>query len=363
MIAELLPLIADMENKEKEDSVYYPRPSLAGPQRCTRQLVYWGLGFTKKPFPGRFVLLLDDSSWQETLVADWIRKTSFTLHSEQMNVACPPPIKDGHIDGIITDLLGIDRLWEMKAINHFTFTKYQDHEDMPTDYFVQCCLYLWGLNKINPEINEAVLLIKNKNTSNFLDYLLIYNKDKDILTAKKKTDSNGKITEINKEFNNIMKETTEKFERINQYISANKLPRREYDIDDWHCSYCQFGKICYEGYEKEFAEMKTAGELPNEIADTVRYYKELGAQKSEIEKQYKELSGKVKSIMKELNIRQGRAGEYLCKLSLSKVERLDKSLLTEAEKLRATTITMQERLTISSSARKEVQDNGENQRI
>jgi hypothetical protein len=270
-----------------------------------------------------------------------------------MNVACPPPIKEGHIDGIITDLLGIDRLWEMKAINHFTFTKYQDHEDMPIDYFVQCCLYLWGLNKINPEINEAVLLIKNKNTSNFLDYLLRYDKDKDILTTIKKTDSNGKITEINKEFPNIIKETTEKFEKINKYISENKLPRREYEIDDWHCSYCQFGKVCYENYEQEFAEMKTDTMLPQEIYDMVKYKREVSAHRIEMEKEEKELTEKIKSIMKELNIRQGRAGEYVCKLSLSKVERLDKSLLTEAEKLRATTTSMQERLTVSSPARKE----------
>jgi hypothetical protein len=127
-------------------------------------------------------------------------------------------------------------------------------------------------------------------------------------------------------------------------------------MDSWRCDYCGWGKICWQGYEQEFAEMKTDTMLPQEIYDMVKYKREVSAHRIEMEKEEKELTEKIKSIMKELNIREGRAGEYVCKLSLSKVERLDKSLLTEAEKLRATTTSMQERLTISSPTRKEVKN-------
>jgi hypothetical protein len=358
MLAEIIPKIAGMKAVDEWDDGYRPRPSSAGPERCIRSMVYHGLGVPKSPWPGRMVLTVDDSSWHEELTIDWIRQSAFQVHSGQMEIDCPPPMTKGHIDGIITDILGVDRLLEHKAINHFTFQKYWNNDELPLDYFTQCAIYISGLQKVNPAITEGILLIKNKHTAQYMEYVFYYPNDPehDILTVVTKTNSNGETKDLKIHIPEIVNNAVEKLNQVQKYIETNTLPKRPYDMDSWRCEYCGWGHECWSGYEKEFTEMKTQCELPNEIADTVRFYKELGSQKSEIEKQYKELSGKVKSIMKELNIREGRAGEYICKLSLSQVERLDKTLLTETERLRATTTSMQERLTISSPARKELKN-------
>lgn len=170
MLAELIEKIAGFEVKE---SSYYPRPSLAGPERCLRQLVYMARGVPSKKKEDRFHLVLDDSSWHEELTLDWLRKSAFKVHSEQLEVECgnviwqgQPFTLKGHIDAIVTDLMGKDYLLEHKAINHFSFQKYLEKQ-YPIDYLTQCCLYIVGLQKLNPEIKDGILLIKNKNTAWF----------------------------------------------------------------------------------------------------------------------------------------------------------------------------------------------------
>lgn len=346
MLADIIVKVAGMQS---ENNKYYARPSLAGPDRCIRQMVYWGLEIPRKPFPGRAILIFDDSSWHETLTADWIRKTAYRLHSEQMEVECHAPMTTGHIDGIVTDLLDKDYLLEHKAINHFTFQKYWDNEELPLDYLTQCAIYIDGLQKVNPEIQDGLLLIKNKNTAAYMEYLLFYPNDPehDILTVEQKTRSTGETKELKIHLPEIVSNACQKFTEVQDYIDRKTLPKRPYDIDDWHCQYCGWGKICWEGYEKEFAELKTDTMLPAEIADLVRYKQETAAHRLEMEKEEKELTQKIKAIMESLNAREGRAGEYICRRTLIKSERIDKSLLTETERVKATVEGMYEKLTIS----------------
>ena len=88
MLADVLVKVAGFE---KEDhGLYTPRPSLAGPERCIRQIVYWANGTPEDRTIGdRFIMVLDDSSWHEHLTADWIRQSAYTLHSEQMHINTP----------------------------------------------------------------------------------------------------------------------------------------------------------------------------------------------------------------------------------------------------------------------------------
>ncbi len=118
----------------------------------------------------------------------------------------------------------------------------------------------------------------------------------------------------------------------------------------------RMGANLLQHYQEEFKELSTEAMLPNEIADMARFYRELGAQKSDIEKQYKELSEHIKQTMKAANARQGSCGEYVCKLTLVEQDRIDKELLTPAELLRATKKITFEKLTISSPKRKEIKN-------
>lgn len=352
MIAEIIPKIASMKAEEEWTDDYRPRPSSAGPERCIRSMVYHGLGIPRNPWPGRMILTVDDSSWHEELTLDWIRQSAFQVHSQQMELTLPAPMTTGSIDGIITDVLGIDRLFEHKALNHFTFQKFWNNDELPLDYFTQCAIYMSGLQKVNPDIFEGILLIKNKNTAAYLEYLFKYSWDS--LLIVQKTSSQGETKPVDIIINDIVTDAVEKFNQVKKYIETKTLPKRPYDMDSWRCDYCGWARECWSNYEKEFKALKTAQMLPDEVADMVRYYKEVGAHKSEIEKEYDELKGKIKTVMKDADTREGSAGEYVCKLSLSTIDRVDKSLLTQAEILRATKTTMQERLTISLPKRKEI---------
>ena len=356
MLADVILKIAG-QFQEQEDHRYYPRPSIAGPERCTRQMVYDGLNIPKEPLAGRAVMIFSDSSFHEDLTADWIRKSAFQLHSEQMKIKCSMPgfmfDLDGSIDGIVTDLLINDYLWEHKAINHFSWQKYWDGS-FPLDYFSQCCIYLRGLHSVNPNLNKAVLLLKNKNTASYMEFIISYDFESDVAVVEKSTNSIGETKEINHVIADAVKSCFEKFRYVNECINKQTLPKRDYFIgDDWHCEYCAWGKTCWAGYKKEFTELKTDTMLPDDVADMLRYYKELGAQKTDIENEYKELAGKIKSTMKEIGAREGRAGEYIAKLSLIETGRIDKEKLTPSEITRATITSMSERLYISSPKKKE----------
>lgn len=355
MLADVILKIAG-QFQETEDHAYYPRPSMAGKERCTRQMVYHGLNIPKEPLAGRAVMIFSDSSFHEDLTADWIRKSAYQLHSEQMEIKVDIGFDftlTGHIDGIVTDLLDVDYLWEHKAINHFSWQKYWDGS-IPYDYVSQCCIYLRGLQSDNPNLTKAILLLKNKNTAAYMELIISYSGDTDRAVVEKATNSSGEEKEINEIIEHAVWSCFEKFRYVNECIKNQTLPKRDYFIgDDWHCEYCAWGKTCWQGYKKEFAELKTDTMLPEEVETMIRYYKELGGQKSDIEKEYKELSGKVKDAMKEIGAREGRAGAYIVKLSLTETNRIDKEKLTPAEIAKATKTTMSERLYVSEPKSKE----------
>lgn len=350
MIADIIHKVAAMTNEEEHS--FYPRPSMAGPERCIRQMVYHGLDVPRKSLPGRAVVIFNDSSFHEDLTADWIRKTAFHLHSEQMQVDCRKPMTYGHIDGIITDAIQTDRLWEHKAINHFSFQKYWDGA-LPLDYLTQTAIYLDALQNVNPDLKDGILLIKNKNTAQYMEFIVTYDGygvGEDTLYFRSRTKSDGETVNMEKVpcIENIVQSACDKFNKVLDLIKNKTLPKRPYHInDDWQCSYCGWCQTCWDGYEQEFNELSTETDLPNEVADTVRYYKELGAQKKDITKEYDDLRDKVKEIMKSSGSREGRAGEYMCRLKLIETERIDKSLLSEFEIKRASVKGFQERLFIS----------------
>ena len=348
MLTEIIHKLA-AQFQDENNRGYSPRPSLAGPDRCVRQIVYMANGMQGNKRGDRMFFTLDDSSWHEELTLDWLRKSAFQVHSEQMEIIVTNSKHNfkitGHIDGVITDMGGNDFLLEHKAINHFTWQKYENGE-IPVDYIAQVALYLCGLQKDNPQMKQAVLLVKNKNTSQYLEFLCEYDTAKDTLIVKTVKSTVGAYAELNQEFPNIVQSCFDKFALLNQCVKKKELPLRQYDLGDWHCDYCPYNEICWADYAKEFEAMKTEAMLPNEIADMVRYYKEVGAHKKEITDEYDEIGEKIKTLMKSLNIREGVAGEYGVKLSLTEVNKIDKAKLTASEIEKATIKSTQERMYI-----------------
>src|SRR3990167_5232823 len=119
MLAEIIHKIAAAEYAGKKEQTYRPRPSLAGPERCIRQLVYMAQGKEKKSLGGRAITVMDDSAWHAELTLDWLRKSAYKVHSEEMEIRVGDMV--GHIDAIVTDIIGGEYVLEHKAIAHFSW--------------------------------------------------------------------------------------------------------------------------------------------------------------------------------------------------------------------------------------------------
>lgn len=342
MLADILIKIASFENKEQH--AYHPRPSNAGPERCIRQIVYHAKGIPQdKKIGDRFIHVMNDSSWHEELTADWIRKSAFDIHSQQMPVdiaelpfisdavfyhciVCdkdmPANILHGHIDGIVTDMMGNDYLFEHKALNTFSYERYWN--EYPMDYITQTCLYLYGLNKIQPDMTKAILLIKNKNTSQFMEFLLEYSHDTCRIISMVRSDGKSKSDGL-PVFENIISAAINKFKQINECKNTDVLPQRPFEFGTaFPCGYCSWSETCWCSYEKEVDSMQTDAVLEGEVEDMCRFYLELGYGIKETKKQQDEVKEKIKEVMKEKNIRKGIAGGYLLNWRLQHETRLMK---------------------------------------
>lgn len=359
MLVELLHKVAVMEHQDEDERPYYHRPSMAGPDRCMRQMVYQARGQEKdKELPGRMWHVFNDGHWHEELTNEWIQKTAFTLHSQQMKVSVSMLglTVSGKMDGILTDILGVDRIYEHKGYNHFTFERYWGKDTYPEDNFAQTAIYTRGAQEHNPDIRQAILVIKNKNTSAFLEYLLDYDRDADTLTVLKKTNHLGETIDLKEVRPAIVTACFQKFLAIDQHKAIDSLPDRPYDYDDWHCQYCAFQETCWASLKDEVESLAEEADLEPEMADTLRYYKEIGAQITDQEKEKEALRGKILEALKAKQAKKGKAGEYMATMNIVPTKRLDLDLVPDPLKGQLEPYKKegwQTRLTIRSLAKKD----------
>lgn len=304
----LVELIAKNAGAEQEHFAYKPRPSSVG--RCIRALVYDAKGIEGKPFADRALLVFADGHWHEELLKDAIRKTAYELielkgGKQRIEIATiDGVVMDGEIDGLLQDPLGRLRLLEIKSINHFGFERLQDGP--LDDHRRQANLYLHGLRKAGFEIDEALILYKNKNTAAMKEFFVGY-------------DEAQALADI------VM------FERVAAMAKGDDLPARPYDMDDWHCGYCRHQKRCWANYADEVQALSTDVALSQEIETAARYFNELGAQKGEIEKERDGIGKTLRQALSAANAQSGRAGEYILKLSVGTRRKLiDSAVPAEA---------------------------------
>lgn len=366
MLAEIILKIHDLSQKP---SRYYPRPSLAGPERCLRQMVYWAMGEEMKPLPGRAINVMEDSSWHEELSLDLLRKSAFHIHSEQMPVTisnafpwmpvgtwhCKVCKKDiayrdchGHIDGICTDILGVDRLIEHKALSHFGFEKLWNGDELPYDYFTQMAIYLRGLQQDNPDLKEGILLIKNKNQSGYIEFLAGYDVETDTLYVMEKTHHTGEKKEQGFVIRNITENAFSKFEEVEEYRRKKELPERQYEITHWRCQYCGYFEKCWEGWAEEHKQLKVVEDtlLDGEVEELVKRERCLDEEAKRLKKEQEEVRERIKALLREKGIRKGRTTEYSISWDISVQKRFDKSLLPPEIYQQALKEVPAERLTI-----------------
>jgi hypothetical protein len=348
MLADIIVKVAGMEIEERGD--YRPRPSLAGPQRCIRQMVYWA----KKTAPDRqmgdrFAMTIDDSTFHEYLTSDWISKSSFKIHSSQMPLdiieldfmpkgtthyckhcdkQVPDNILHGHPDGIVTDLLGVDHHYEHKAVNRFAFDRYWKGE-FPLDYITQCCLCIVGLNKeLHDKITTSVLLLKCKDTAQYMEFIIKYDETEDRADIMEANHSNGErrfMTDGSPllTIEHIVYDAIKKFAAVDHCVKEGELPDRPFEMGtQFPCGYCAWEDTCWDGYLKEVEKLSENEADLTELEDSARFYKELGAQISDMETQKDEVAKRIKNTLKDMEARKGKAGEYFINWKVSEQTRM-----------------------------------------
>jgi hypothetical protein len=358
MLADIIPKIAAME--QDEDHPYYPRPSLASPSspenpgRCVRAMTYHRAGVAPAPWPGRFLLVLDDSSWHEELSLDWLAKSSYRMHSRQMAVEyplsaplgqggyctrchqdIPNTVLHGHIDALFSDLVDVDRLLEHKAVNRFRYEELLKG-DLPLDHLTQCCLYLGGLQVIAPQIREAVLLVKNKDTSAYLELDLSYDAERDQCTIHTLMASDGTNRTVNRTLDGLMASAINKFREVEAAAETKMLPPRPYRRDNFHCEYCRFGKHCWDGYPKEVTDRDEGITLPDDLAPLLAAYHDASETKADAEARTKRLRPRILAALEAAHAKTGSVEGYRVTISIQKRHQLDQSLLAADVKAAAT---------------------------
>lgn len=371
MLAEIIPEVAGMDSKRW---TYKPRPSQAGPERCKRAMVYHALGIEAKPLPGRSVLVMDDSSWHEDLSIDWINKSAYKVHSQQMGLNClelkspflkkehickgkncgmkvPANMIHGHIDGIVKELTNIEHLFEHKAVSTRSFEAFETGEVVPYDYVAQCCMYEIELRRLlEKDLSYTILLIKNKNNARYMEYHISYDDQEDIASIEINivvyVEGHPQLEFVREAYmENVVKGIIYKFQEVDKYYLEKKLPKRQYDIDSWHCDYCGWSEYCLKEYAKEIENRKDKIELSEPIIKAIIDMKaRISKERLSLEKQEKKIKEETKIEMFEKNGKLAVAGGWLVELNPATSTKLNKELIPKEILKKATTETLYEKL-------------------
>lgn len=287
MIADVIHKIAEQEQAAQGRtgfSAYRVRPSNMGPERCIRQLVYHAEGMPPTPLPGRSLLTMDDSKWHEELTLMWLEKHAVLKpHSRQKSATlrgvltwmphkrrqcsakidgkpCADDIYEddvhGHIDCEVTDLAQVVWVVEHKAISHHSFARCWEGDELPMDYLTQTAIYIRALG-----LTAGLLLIKNKNTAQYMEFQLQYDPATDILTVTKAIRSHFDMDDVNQydvnfSMENVTNSAIEKARLVWEYKQKKVRPARPFAFGTtFPCGYCAWEGSCWAGYEEEIKAM------------------------------------------------------------------------------------------------------------
>lgn len=363
MFAELLLGAAQLGLRT--DEPYRPRPSMAGPERCERQMVYKARGVEELAVSSRLAVVFKDGVAHEQITLDILRTTLFDIHSEQLPidlhgvldwlegqppyrcsvcsaaegspVLIPATTLHGHIDALARDLWGIDRLVEHKGFVSHIFKRLWDQDKEPLDNFTQAVLYFRGLKEKGLAVDEGALLIKNKDTGAYLEFELRYDYEQDLLSVPVMTRSPHEREEINRSYQGLFRTTIEKFRRVHLHAVQKTLPDRLRDPKDVRCDYCPFWDICWEGFAAPPLTEHIA--LPPQLVPLAYEYIQLDRELKPKNKRCDELKDTLMAAMQDLHAETATTDTEVLKIVSSTQERLDhKALPLSLKKVYSKTI-------------------------
>jgi len=351
MFAELLLGAAQLGLRTVEP--YRPRPSMAGPERCERQMVYKARGVEELAISSRLAVIFKDGVAHEQVTLDLLKTTLFDIHSEQLPIDLhgvldwlegQPPYRcsvctaahgspvfipattlHGHIDALARDLFGIDRLVEHKGFVSHIFKRLRDQDKEPLDNFTQAVLYFRGLKEKGLAVDEGALLIKNKDTGVYLEFELRYDYEQDILHVPVITRSPHEREEINRSYPGLFRTTIEKFRRVHVHTVTGTLPDRLKDPNDVRCDYCPFQDLCWEGFVAP--PLTEHISFPPQLVPLANEYIQLDRELKPKNKRCEELKDTLMTAMQELHAETAATETDVFKIVSSAQTRLDQKAL------------------------------------
>ena len=347
----------NVKRAEDAQSLYHHRVSNAG--SCPRALVYQAQGTPGTAHSGRMAIIFDDGNVHEDATVRWLSETGFVVSDRQLGVDvwkiedskldtwhcdnCDKDIDGGIIHGHIDGLIHADRtfLFEHKSMNDRAFRRLE--EELPMGYISQCCCYIYGLAEEGINIDEALLLCKNKDNAEYRQLYITYDSSSD--TCRVVREWNGFTEFVDKPVGKVIE--------LHQLVDAcldfeGNLPRRPYTIDDWHCGFCRYKDTCWAGYSEELSVLETNEIIPHtdELSSKISRLSQLKAEKKRIESEMKKIRPEVIQALEIRGIKSGVAGEVSFGLRASKRTYVDKKLLPEDIKVAATRVFMIQSLSI-----------------
>ena len=344
----LIPGIAkELKRIEQQESSYYPRVSNSG--SCVRSLVYQAIGESPRPHSGRMALIFEDGNVHEDVTIKWLEDSNYPITHSQLGVkvgdidGAPPGVRTdkitgeeiplsvlyGHIDGLVlTD--DVSALFEHKALGTFAFDNL--NKEAPLGYIAQCCCYIKGLQDQGFDLDEALLVCKSKNTSEYKQMNILYLSDQDRAVVTYLWDNRQSFHE------NIVGDVIELHNEVENNRNNNTIPDRPYTYDDWHCKFCGFKDICWEGVSDEVSSYKSSEEIDpsDDIYSLVAILTEAREEEKSAKNKVREARGDLMRALTSREIKSGRCGPLEFQLKAFTKKSLDSSLIPEEIKDMAT---------------------------
>lgn len=225
-------------------------------------------------------------------------------HCDLCNKDIDGDVLHGHIDGVIDDGNRY-YLFEHKGLGDYGFENLS--REFPKGYITQCCSYIRGLQNAGFEISSALLLIKNKNNSEYRQIYIEYDNQLDIARAENEWNGNVDI------FSEVVGQLVDLHKQVAlARIPGTNLPTRPYDQEDWHCTYCSYFETCWSGIKTDLLSRRSGASLSRE-SDLGRAIKELSearTEKAETAEKEKQAKKKIHLLLAEQGIRSGETEEY-----------------------------------------------------
>ncbi len=318
---------------------YRPRVSNAG--ACPRALTYQALGVEGRGEVGRMPVLLSDGNLHEDSTITWLEQggTNVIMRQYGLDVAviegepidpwfcdlCNKEIAGnilhGHIDGVVDDG---ERyyLFEHKGLGDFGFENLD--REFPKGYITQCSAYIKGLQNAGFDITSALLLVKNKNNSEYRQIYIEYDSESDIARAENEWSG---LVDI---FSDVLKGLVD----LHQTVATSRapganLPDRPFDQESFQCEYCAYSATCWAGLRAEVSSRSTGNVLSrtSDLGQAIRQLADAREEKRQVAEKEKEAKRKINLLMAEQNIRSGETQDYKFWLAPFDKKYLDESAI------------------------------------